>query len=102
MRRNDELVPEHPVKPPVPRSNSRATRAETEDAQMMHVDQIREGLQVVGSDQGHVGTVDALTPASGGTHHYLDIGLIADIEGDTIKLLVTADDAKLRWSEESD
>lgn len=112
MRRNDELVPEHPVKPPVPRSNSRATRAETEDAQMMHVDQIREGLQVVGSDQGHVGTVDALTgqllklkkndPASGGTHHYLDIGLIADIEGDTIKLLVTADDAKLRWSEERD
>jgi hypothetical protein len=112
LRRNDELVPEHPVKPPVPRSNSRATRAETEDAQMMHVDQIREGLQVVGSDQGHVGTVDALTgqllklkkndPASGGTHHYLDIGLIADIEGDTIKLLVTADDAKLRWSEESD
>lgn len=95
--------------PPVPRSDSRAARAETENAQMMHVDQIREGLQVVGSDQGHVGTVDALAgqllklkkndPASGGSHHYLDIGLIADIEGDTIKLLVTADDAKQRWTD---
>ena len=79
---------------------------------MMHVSQIREGLKVVGSDRGHVGTVDALAgqllelkqsdPTSGGTHHYLDIGLIADIEGDTIQLLVTADDAKQRWSEESD
>lgn len=79
---------------------------------MMHVDQIREGLKVVGSDHSHVGTVDGLAgqllklkksdPASGGTHHYLDIGLIADIEGDTIELLVTADDARQRWSEESD
>lgn len=79
---------------------------------MMHVNQIREGLKVVGSDRGHVGTVDALAgqllklkksgPASGGTHYYLDIGLIADIEGDTVQLLVTADDAKQRWSEESD
>jgi hypothetical protein len=32
----------------------------------------------------------------------LDIGLIGAIEGDIIKLLVTADDAKQRWSEESE
>jgi len=66
---------------------------------------------VIGSDGGHVGTVDALTgqmlklkkndPASGGTHHFLDIGLIADIENETVKLLVTADDARQRWSEQS-
>ena len=78
---------------------------------MMHVQDIHEGLKVVGSDGGHVGTVDALVgqllklkknyPASGGTHHFLDIGLIADIENDTARLLVTADDAKQRWSEES-
>jgi len=77
---------------------------------MMHVQDIREGLEVVGSDGAHVGRVDALVgqllklnkndPASGGTHHFLDIGLIADIEDDTVKLLVTADDAKQRWSEE--
>ena len=78
---------------------------------MMHVQDIHEGLKVVGSDGGHVGTVDALVgqllklkkndPASGGTHHYLDIGFIADIENETVKLLLTADDAKRRWSEES-
>jgi len=79
---------------------------------MMHVQDIHEGLKVVGSDRGHVGTVDALVgqllklkksdPASGGTHHFLDIGLIAEIENDTARLLVTADDAKQRWSEEDD
>jgi hypothetical protein len=79
---------------------------------MMHVNDIREGLAVVGSDGGHVGTVDALVgqllklkkndPASGGTHHFLDIGLIADIEDDEVHLLVSAEDAKQRWSEESD
>lgn len=78
---------------------------------MMHVQDIHEGLKVVGSDGGHVGTVDALVgqllklkkndPASGGTHHFLDIGFIADIENETVKLLLTADDAKQRWSEES-
>jgi hypothetical protein len=79
---------------------------------MMHVQDIHEGLKVVGSDGGHVGTVDALVgqllklkkndPASGGTHHFLDIGYIADIENETVKLLLTAEDAKRRWSEESD
>lgn len=79
---------------------------------MMHVQDIHEGLKVVGSDGGHVGTVDALVgqllklkkndPASGGTRHFLDIGYIADIENETVKLLLTADDAKQRWSEESD
>lgn len=78
---------------------------------MMHVQDIHEGLKVVGSDGGHVGTVDALVgqllklkkndPASGGTHHFLDIGFIAEIENETVKLLLTADDAKQRWSEES-
>lgn len=78
---------------------------------MMHVQDIHEGLNVIGSDGGHVGTVDALVgqllklkkndPASGGTHHFLDIGFIAGIENETVKLLLTADDAKQRWSEES-
>lgn len=79
---------------------------------MMFVDQIREGLESVGSDGMHVGSVDALVgqllklkksdPATGGTHHYLDLALVTSIEGDTIKLLVPAAEAKERWSEESD
>lgn len=79
---------------------------------MMFVGQIREGHEVVGSDRGHVGTVDGLAgqllklkksdPASGGTHHFLDLGLVSAVEGNTITLLVPAAEAMERWSEESD
>lgn len=78
----------------------------------MHVDDIREGQEVVGADRLHVGTADALAgqrlqlrkndPSSGGTHHHdLDIGLIASVDADSIILLVPAAEAKQRWSEES-
>lgn len=79
---------------------------------MMFVEQIREGQRVIGSDGGHVGTVDALSgqliklkkndPESGGAHHYIDLGLVIGIEGDTIKLIVPATEAKERWSEATD
>jgi hypothetical protein len=81
------------------------------ESAVMFVDKIRDGLEIVGSDGVHVGTVDGLSgtllklkksdPASGGTHHYLDIGLVAAIEGETIRLLVPAAEAQQRWSEES-
>lgn len=76
---------------------------------MIFIEQVREGLEIVGSDGAHVGTVDALSgtllklkksdPSSGGTHHYLDIGPIVAIEGNRAKLLVPAAEAKQRWSE---
>lgn len=76
---------------------------------MMFVEQIKEGQTVVGSDGAHVGTVDGLSgqllklkrndPESGGSHHYLDIGLVVAVEGETIKLIVPAAEAKERWSE---
>ncbi|MCR4522993.1 DUF2171 domain-containing protein [Bosea sp. 47.2.35] len=79
---------------------------------MMFVEQIKEGQRVIGSDGGHVGTVDALSgqliklkkndPESGGAHHYIDLGLVIGIEGDTIKLIVPATEAKERWSEATD
>ncbi|MDR6830930.1 hypothetical protein J2X48_004743 [Bosea sp. BE271] len=79
---------------------------------MMFVEQIKEGQRVIGSDGGHVGTVDALSgqliklkkndPESGGAHHYIDLGLVIGIEGDTIKLIVPAAEAKERWSEATD
>jgi len=74
---------------------------------MMFVEQIRDGQRVIRSDGGHVGTVDALSgqliklkkndPESGGAHHY--ISLVIGIEGNTIKLIVPAAEAKERWSE---
>lgn len=76
---------------------------------MMFVEQIKEGQKVIGADGGHVGSVDGLSgqllklkkndPESGGTHHYLDLGLVIAVEGDTIKLIVSAAEAKERWSE---
>jgi len=75
----------------------------------MFVEQIKEGQQVIGADGGHIGTIDGLSgqllklkkndPESGGAHHYLDLGLVVSVEGDTIKLIVPAAEAKERWSE---
>lgn len=76
---------------------------------MMFVEQIKEGQHVIGADGGHVGTIDGLSgqllklkkndPESGGAHHYLDLALVVGVEGDTIKLIVPAAEAKQRWSE---
>ena len=76
---------------------------------MMFVEQIKEGQRVVGADGGHVGTIHGLSgqllklkkndPESGGAHHYLDLALVVAVEGDTIKLIVPAAEAKQRWSE---
>ena len=76
---------------------------------MMFVEQIKEGQRVLGSDGAHVGAVDALSgqliklkkndPEAGGAHHYIDLGLVIGVDGDTIKLIVTAAEAKERWSE---
>ena len=76
---------------------------------MMFVEQIKEGQRVIGSDGGHVGTIDELSgqllklkkndPESGGAHHYLDLALVIAVEGDTLKLIVPAAEAKERWSE---
>lgn len=76
---------------------------------MMFVEQIKEGQRVIGADGGHVGTIDGLSgqllklkkndPESSGAHHYLDLGLVVAVEGETIKLIVPAAEAKERWSE---
>jgi hypothetical protein len=68
-----------------------------EEPVMMFIEQIKENQQVVGADGGHVGTIDGVSgqllklkkndPESGGAHHYLDIGLVVAVEGDTIKLI---------------
>lgn len=61
--------------------------------------QIREHMEVIGADGVHVGTVDAveghrikLTRSDSGMgshaehHHYLSIGLVAEVEGDRVRL----------------
>ena len=77
---------------------------------MTDLSQIKEHMDVIGADGVHVGTVDhvegdriKLTKADSGAdveegqgshaghHHYISKGLIADIEGDTVRLSANAD-----------
>ena len=72
---------------------------------------IREHMEVVGSDDEHVGTVDKIAgdriiltksdPDSGGVHHSLSCSDLDRIEGDKVILDCKADEARNRWRDES-
>ena len=79
---------------------------------MSGFDDIREHMQVIGADGAPVGTVDhldgdriKLTKADSGAgaheghHHYISRGLVADVEGDVVRLSANADVA-LTFEEE--
>ena len=73
--------------------------------------QVREHMEVVGSDDKHVGTVDKAAgdrliltksdPESGGIHHSISCSDIDRIEGDKVILGCSADQARDRWRDES-
>ena len=67
---------------------------------MVDSKQIKEHAKVIGADGVHVGTVDHVqgdrikltkTDSGDGKHHYISLGLVADIEGDTVRLSANAD-----------
>jgi hypothetical protein len=75
---------------------------------MVDTSAIREHMEVIGADGVHVGTVDhldgdriKLTKKDSGAgfeggsheghHHYISTGLIADVEGDKVRLSANAD-----------
>jgi hypothetical protein len=73
--------------------------------------QIREHMEVIGSDDSHVGIVDRVAgdrlvlaksdPESGGAHHSLSCSDVDRIEGDRVILDCSAEQAKQRWRDES-
>ena len=73
--------------------------------------QIREHMEVVGSDDQHVGIVDRTAgdriiltksdPESGGVHHSLSCSDIDRVEAERIILDCSADQARERWRDES-
>jgi hypothetical protein len=78
------------------------------------ISQIKEHMEVIGADGAHVGTVDHLEgdrikltrKDSGegsheGHHHYISTALVADIEGNQVRLSANADVA-VSFKEESD
>jgi hypothetical protein len=81
---------------------------------MTDISQIREHMDVVGADGVHVGTVDRvegdrikLTKKDSGEgshrghHHFIATALVADLEGDTVRLSANADVA-VTFEEEGD
>ena len=71
---------------------------------MAGMDDVREGMEVIGADGVHIGTVDRidgdrikLTKKDSGQggheghHHYLSRGLVAEVEGDKVRLSANAD-----------
>jgi hypothetical protein len=74
------------------------------------VSKIREHMEVLGYDGGHVGTVDHLEgqriklaksdPDAGGEHHYIHIDVVASVD-DKVHLNRTAAQAKDEWGVKS-
>lgn len=72
--------------------------------------QVRDHMDVVGSDGEHVGTVDCVKgdrivltrsdPESGGLHHSFGCSAVDRIEGDRVVLDMSADKARARWRDE--
>lgn len=67
---------------------------------MVDFNEIKEHANVIGADGVHVGTVDhlqddriKLTKRDSGDqrHHYISLGLVADIEDGTVRLSANAD-----------
>ncbi len=88
---------------------------------MSDASMIREHMEIIGADGVHVGTVDKLEGgrikltkkdsgaeiegaegAHSGHHHYISLGLVAEVEGDQVRLSATAANAVLFEEEESE
>jgi len=82
---------------------------------MVDASQIMEHAEVIGADGVHLGTVDAveggrikLTRKDSGEghmdhHHYLPLGLVAEVEGGgTVRLTATAANAAMMFEQEED
>lgn len=75
----------------------------------MQAENIREHMEVIGSDGGHVGRVDhvqggdielaKLDLGGGFKHHLIPLSWVEDIEDDKVRLNLTKDAAKAAWRE---
>jgi hypothetical protein len=87
---------------------------EKEFVPMTAFDQVREHMTVIGADGAPIGTVDRieenrikLIRADSGVahhdhHHYIPRGLVAAVEGDTVRLTARADALESIFQSEED
>ena len=76
---------------------------------MVDLSLIKEHLEVVGSDGGHVGRVDhvlgdqielaKLDLAGGFKHHMIPVSWVDSVEDDKVRLTLTQAQAKAQWTE---
>ncbi|MFC2254470.1 DUF2171 domain-containing protein [Labrys portucalensis] len=76
-------------------------------------DQIKPNMDVIGADGVHVGTVDRVVGdrielklsdsfgAHRGHHHYIELGFVAGVEGEKVRLSANADIAVTLEEEQS-
>ena len=81
---------------------------------MSGYESVREHMEVIGADGVHVGTVDRVEEdrikltrdenvgSHEGHHHYISRGLVADVEGERVRLSANADVAVTFEEEGSD
>ena len=82
---------------------------------MVDVSQIQEHAEVIGADGAHVGTVDHVQgdrikltkndspqteDGQGAKHHYISVGLVADVEGGKVRLSSTGANTQFLEEEE--
>jgi hypothetical protein len=70
--------------------------------------EIRNDMDVVGSDGQHVGSVDHMEggtriklrksdPAAQGQHHYIPVEWVQSVEGRTVRLSKSSEEARREW-----
>jgi len=81
--------------------------------EVMMKDKIKEGMEVIGADGVHVGTVDRVVGdriklkkrdshgAHEGHHHYIELGFVAGVEGQRVRLSANAEIAVTLEEEKS-
>lgn len=71
---------------------------------MANASEIREHMEVIGSDGQHVGTVDRIEgdrikltksdPQAQGQHHYLPLNAVSSVEQDAVRLNISGQQAR--------
>ena len=77
---------------------------------MTNPSEIREHMEVIGADSGHIGTVDKVDGErikltrndrnAGGVHYWLPVAMVDGVEGDKIRMSFVAELAPQFWEGE--
>lgn len=77
---------------------------------MTNPGEIREHMEIIGADSGHIGTVDKVDGGrikltrtdrnAGGVHHWLPVAMVDGVEGDKVRMSFVAELAPQFWEGE--